>query len=188
MVNLNNVSKRQLKTALNLNHEIGGLLTGPNTSMTLSTNVRRGLAIKEGNRGEVQIPEGQRRYHTHPSCSYAIPSAEDIVSAIKSQKRQYSVVATTWGIYIIINKNYNKNNETTRKYYGSNFRLRNSIISDMLSSNSKLKEMIAYVISRMQKGCVTKSGPLNSERLKKALYNLNKHYDKFFEIKFVPWS
>jgi len=43
-------------------------------------------------------------FHTHPLSAYSYPSLEDIIKVCKNSKIAYSVIATTWGIWII-NKN-----------------------------------------------------------------------------------
>lgn len=44
-------------------------------------------------------------WHTHPKVSKGYPSKEDIIKVLKNNKVEYSLIFTTWGIWVVNCKN-----------------------------------------------------------------------------------
>lgn len=190
MVNLNARSRNILRTKLNLNREVGGRLHG-NQILSINENIREGPIIVQG-RGTVNMPEHNKRYHTHPRIVYPIPSPENILSAFRRKSRHYSLVVTAWGIFVIENMNFNKNNNFTRNVYTANGILKQEKYNEIFEI---IKQYIEYVVSIIKKSLPpnsrNKTGVLNGivrEKFEKyVIIAINDKFRKFVHISFIPW-
>lgn len=118
MKNFSNFERltKELQQSLNLNREIGGILKN-NLTINRSEQKQGDHPITKETRGEVRIGNGRYRYHTHPRISYPVPSAEDIVSSFSKCHREYSILVTGWGIFIMKNEIHIRITEENKKKY-----------------------------------------------------------------------
>ena len=189
MVNLNNKSKEQLKKFLNLNHEVAGKLHRESV-LIINNFITRGPKAT-GNRGTVNIPEHINRYHTHPRITFPVPSAENILSSIHKKSRRFSLIVTAWGIFIIENKNYNKNTILSRQLYNTYGVLYKQHCNQLFPL---LKQIIDYLVYNIMLAlpykAQDKTARINGS-LKKIfgefLEGINRQFHLYFHLTFIPW-
>ena len=127
--------------------------------------------------------------HTHPIISYAYPSFEDINNVLKKNRRNFSLVFTSWGMWLI-QSTTNRIPSSLKDKYEENIHALLDYIGLKTSIERSSRPLFNHPITGEKLG-VIKSKPLSQEiqnTITRQLEKFNTKHSKYLKIDFFSYT
>lgn len=127
--------------------------------------------------------------HTHPIISYAYPSFEDVNNVLKKNRRNFSLVFTSWGMWVI-QSTTNRISSSSKDKYEENIRELLEYIGHKTSIERRLRTPFYHPITGEELG-VIKSKNFSQEIqdiITRQLEKFNNKHSKYLKIDFASYK